>query len=118
MNNIKIGDVLEHKNKDNGINIKILEVLQNIICYKALNGQSNYWDTKDYIQENYIIPEVKWVPEIGDAYYVADITTTNTSTWEIWSDDEIDNYRLKYNLVFKTSEEKTARTEEILKLIN
>ena len=115
MQNIKIGDVLKSKD-ETFCDITIMEILNNLICYK---WQYKFlWDTKDYIQENYIIPEVKWVPKIGQIYCVVDIATLRISRCEIWKNDEIDNHRLKNKLAFATKEETISRAEEILKLIN
>ena len=116
MNNIKIGDVLEHKSED--IQVKIVEMLKIIVCIKRITTGTLMWITKQMLQENYIIPEVKWVPEIGQIYCVVDIATLRISRCEIWKNDEIDNHRLKNKLAFATKEETISRAEEILKLIN
>jgi len=58
--------------------------------------------------------EKKWVPEIGTIYYFSDIDSSVMSDYCSWEDDEIDNYRLKNNLVFKTKKQARERTREML----
>jgi hypothetical protein len=60
----------------------------------------------------------QWKPQCYQSYYYPSITSLyDRYLLSIWKDDEIDNYRYKHGLVFKTKEEAIARANEILKML-
>lgn len=120
MNNIKIGGILKAKGTEGynySIGVEVIEILTNTICIKSKSDFIK-WYSKEYIQENYIMPEEKWVPTICKIYYYPRATEPVLYGWDIYNlQSENGAHRLKNNLVFKTPEEAIARAKEILEKI-
>jgi len=58
--------------------------------------------------------EEKWRPKMNDKYFCPNVNDAFYPYSECWANYNVDNFRLKHNLVFKTKKEAVARTKELL----
>ena len=112
---IKKGEVLERKN--GGDKQKVLGILDDDLFFLSqinkLESPSFYPYTKEGIEENFILPKEKWMPEVGAQYLTLDLGVEDGVVTSIWRSDTIDTARLDRNVVFKTKEEAIAAYEKV-----
>jgi len=99
----------------------VLGVLNEIIFVSAIEkvDDSEFYiqHQKDLENAGWKLVEPKWIPEEGDTYFHPEITIRELYIDEEWDGLNIDQHRLKHNLVFKTKEEAIARAKDILYLL-
>lgn len=99
--------------------IEIIGVCGEVVFTKG-EGKMVYCVTQKGLEDlGWKLVKEKWVPDKKEVYFVPNLFCCMEEVSEgfYWYGTENDNYRLAYNLVFKTKEEAIARREEILKLI-
>ena len=69
------------------------------------------------IIENELLWERKWIPDIGERYYIPDIKYIEEAWSSDWYNGTIDNYRLDLGLVYKTKEEAIEHGKTIAEMI-
>ena len=69
------------------------------------------------IIENELLWERKWIPDIGEKYYLADPTQSDFWNTGYWQDTDNGNYRLRLGLVYKTEEEAMEHGKRIVEMI-
>ena len=70
------------------------------------------------IIENELLWERKWIPDIGEEYYIADPTECDLWNWNCWGDSEGDNHRLGLGIIYRTKEEAAEHGKRIVEMIN
>ena len=58
-----------------------------------------------------------WKPMIGTVYYVPRISDTFRYDFYRWKDNDVDNWFLRNNLIFKTEEEAIEFTNKMLEVV-
>lgn len=76
------------------------------------------WYTKYEIENNFEIPEEKWVPKEEDKYYYPkpEYAELYSHTY-FYNNNKYDEYRLENGLCFKTKEEAIACAKKMLEAI-
>lgn len=101
---------------------------------KDFNDDLTYWHEKDRIDKVYgriaflsditaiienglLLWERKWIPDIGERFYIADPTQQDFWNIDCWQDTHTNNYRLRLGLVFKTKREAIEHGKKIVEMI-
>ena len=58
-----------------------------------------------------------WKPDDGERYYMPCVGSPDMYDYWTWQDDELDQYRLKCGLAFKTREEAIEVTKKMLSIL-
>ena len=107
-------------NKD-GKTVKVLSHHQEIYIISLPNDHKRANDgnftKEDLIACGFIFPVKKWTPEIGEDYYVPNLSDVSKYDSYQWNNDGIDERHLANNLVCRTKEEAIALIDKMLGVI-
>jgi len=109
--NLKIGQIIKHRPTE--YNRMVLEVFTNTALLSNLDNfeQGSLIVTFKEIQENYILPEEEWEPEINKPFYFINVLGDVDSTK--WMDESFDNRVKNFLGIYRTKEDAEKALKDI-----
>jgi len=115
MKNLNKGDIIENEYEER----KALSVLEEGELY-AMSDKDNFdksfgiYTHKELEEKDCKLPAEKWVPNENEDYWTIDCQFTHGFEW---CNDEVDNLRLKNNVVFQTETEAEEALDKVKQLL-
>ena len=104
---LKLGQILKHKTSDDNFIVEIIA--------EGGANLSGGWFTDKEIEEKFILPKEKWVPEYKEGYYYIDNDAIVNSTYN--ANNHLDLKRIDIGNCFQTEAEALIASDKIKELL-